>query len=46
MLATSTQRPMSVATRIVTRMIREQAKSAFPRTARPAPEPEQRTRTV
>jgi LysR family nitrogen assimilation transcriptional regulator len=46
MLATSTQRPMSVATRIVTRMIREQAKSAFPRTARPAPEPEQPTRTV
>lgn len=33
MLATSTQRPMSVATRIVTRLIREQAKSAFPRTA-------------
>lgn len=28
-LATSTQRPMSVATRIVTRMISEQAKSAF-----------------
>jgi LysR family nitrogen assimilation transcriptional regulator len=30
MLATSTQRPMSVATRIVSRMIREQAKSSFP----------------
>ena len=40
MLATSTQRPMSVATRIVTRLIREQAKSAFPRTVPPDPAPE------
>ena len=29
-LATSTQRPMSVATRVVSRMLREQARSAFP----------------
>ena len=34
MLATSTQRPMSVATRIVTRMIREQAMTAFPHSKR------------
>lgn len=36
MLATSTQRPMSVATRIITRMIREQAKTAFPHSKRAA----------
>jgi LysR family transcriptional regulator, nitrogen assimilation regulatory protein len=32
MLATSTQRPMSVATRLVTRLIRDQAASAFGKT--------------
>jgi LysR family transcriptional regulator, nitrogen assimilation regulatory protein len=36
MLATSTQRPMSVATRLVTRLIRDQAASAFGK-ARTAP---------
>lgn len=39
-LATSTQRPMSVATRIITRMIREQAKTAFPRSKPAVPDPE------
>jgi LysR family nitrogen assimilation transcriptional regulator len=39
-LATSTQRPMSVATRIVTRMIREQAKASFPRAAQAPTQPE------
>lgn len=38
MLATSTQRPMSVATRIVTRMIVEQTKAAFPRAKSEKPE--------
>lgn len=35
-LATSTQRPMSVATRVVSRMLREQARSAFPLAAEQA----------
>ncbi len=37
-LATSTQRPMSVATRVVSRMLREQARSAFPLAAELAAE--------
>ena len=39
MLATSTQRPMSVATRLVTRLIRDQAASAFGKAARGEPRP-------